>query len=243
MTTSIWQLPIEDSLQTAWKRIHGIKHIFWKALIVSIFVMGAYQLAVSLLYPFFPRLGSISAPVLQLIAFLLQMGFIYMGVQRGLEIPFTWHAVFKGFQGFMPIHLISLYLLQFCIVLIPITLMVISTIWYQSQHSILHLLGLVTFILGFLIIYFLFIRMMMSAAIVMDQDETPWEAIKQSFHLTRGNVLRLLALTILLYGIMVVSVFTIVGVIWSFPFSFTLYGTIYRELKEHRGLPATSVKL
>lgn len=228
-------IPIKQTIKTAWGKVYGTKKIFWTAFLVAAAITIVCGLINALFKTFLPQAVPLIGFITQLIAFLLQMGLTYIGIKRAFDQPIHYKLVFKCFEPRVALYIILVYLLQLLILLLPIALIFGAMLLPRGFN-------IVVSILAGILIFYLFIRFMLAFAIVLDQNKNPWEAIKQSFHLTQHNFWHLFAILILQNIIVIISIIpAFIGLIWTIPFCVILYGTIYRNLLINKNPPAVSV--
>jgi uncharacterized membrane protein len=80
-------------------------------------------------------------------------------------------------------------------------------------------------------------------AFVLDTVTGPWEAIKQSFAITRHNFWRLCFIYLLVLLIFLGSILTLgIAFIWTIPFMVILYGVCYKNLADHVNVDASVIE-
>ena len=84
-------------------------------------------------------------------------------------------------------------------------------------------------ILGLAAIY-VALRLMFSEMSVVDRAHGPIDALKTSWRITRGHVLDILALGILIGLMVIISIFTIVGLLITIPLALLVMASAYRQL-------------
>ncbi len=89
---------------------------------------------------------------------------------------------------------------------------------------------------------FIFVRLALTLAFLLEQNAGIGEAFVLSFRATRGNVWRLIGLYIVWWFIMVISMIPLgIGLIWTFPLSYIIYGMIYKALMVNANNPIVKV--
>src|SRR5438477_89442 len=73
-----------------------------------------------------PGLGGFINFIGEIVLFLVQMGILYIGIQRALDLPITYTQMWRGFRSDMALKLIGLYILQILILLPGIFLFILS---------------------------------------------------------------------------------------------------------------------
>ena len=66
---------------------------------------------------------------------------------------------------------------------------------------------------------------------VVDQGTNSWQAVKNSFRVTRGNTFRVFIMVVCQLLSMFVGVLLFLfGLIWAIPFAILIYGEVYKRL-------------
>lgn len=225
MANFIYLLPIKASLRTAWDKIHGSKKTVWAAIGMTVLIVFLCAVIEGLITTLFPRVHPVTDAILKLIAYLLQIGLLYIGIKRAQDQPIFYNMIFKTFELRTGLYVIILQFLQTLILTIPIALTLLA---FQLDTKIL---GIILIILFIPFVIYLLVRMGMATAFILDQEKNPWTAIVLSFRITRGNFWRLLLIVIAQTLIILVSMVPLgLGLIWSIPFSLILYGVIFKNL-------------
>jgi uncharacterized membrane protein len=141
------------------------------------------------------------------------------------------------------LKLIGLYILQFIILIIPAVIAggcvgIASGAESAGRYLLMLPMGLLAIIAGLATIY-LSLRLLMGMGLVLDRGATPWHAVKMSFRATRSNVWPLIGIILAELGILIVSAIPLgIGLIWTLPFVWVVYGTVYKRLSVN--IPTTS---
>lgn len=230
--TTPYQLPVVDTISTAWDKVSGAKGSVWAGigiLFVVMFVLGFIQ-------GIFENVSHVVAMILgfafSIVNLLLQIGLIYIGIVRAFDKPITYRLMFKTFNTTTALNIIGVYILKFLIILIPSLLIGLAVIMSQSGQStaLAFIIGLV----GVIAAFYLSLRLFVAIAYVLDQGVGPVDAVKMSFNATRNNVLNLFGIAILQVCIFIVAAIPLgIGLIWAIPLGLIIYGTIYKRLSSH----------
>lgn len=226
MTTN-FLLPGWDLIGIAWKKVSGSKGTFWAAIGIMILVLLGFAI-LSAITKNVPVLGACISILGQWVNYLLQMGMLYIGIQRAYELPITFRQMFRSLQSPYILNLTLMYLLEIVLFLIPI-LIIIAGVALQSNNQAL--LGALCYIIGGIAIFIIAVRVMLAPGFVLDKGLGPWEAIKQSFKATHSNFWRLVGVGIFEMIVLTVAIIPLgIGLIWVLPFLYILYGEIYKSL-------------
>lgn len=233
MTEATYNLPVTDTIKTAWEKVKGSKATFWGAIGVVILLV----IAMGCLVGFVRVLGlPVIAGLLYLIMLIIQMilgwGILFMGIQRGADQPIRLGMIFYAFNVSLVLKIIGVIILRVLIILPSYALLILGVflphIWENSSASAL---GLILQLVGLIITLYLSIRMSLSAGIVLTRFSNPVEAIKLSFRGTQSNALSILGILILIMLILIVSAIPFgIGLIWTLPLLLITYGVMFQRL-------------
>lgn len=236
--THRYLLPIGETLRAAWAKTSGSKTTVWKGILVSALISMLLALTLSATKSI-PALNVPINLIAVVIQNLLQAGLLYMGLRWVYGLPIALQHLFKGFEKQTALHLIGLYLLQI-LVMLPFILCLIvggglaalsDKAPYQHINS-LPVLAITLNVFAIIGIIWLTLRLFLAVGFILDQQSSPWLAIKQSFWATEGNTLRLAAIILAMIAIILVSAIPLgIGLIWTLPFSIVLFGILYQNLK------------
>ncbi len=236
MSDNMVQLPVIETVKTAWAKVSGAKASIWAILIIVILLQGVIGYLNSKIKSgelgFFAILITIVATIFQL---LFSWGLMYMGIQRAQDLPIQYGMVRYVFNLMLFFKMLGVYILQGLIVGLPAVILYFLTVavggYDGSFAKILQTLVYLADIVVGVFLVFIGIRMFLSKGIVIMQQIGPWTAIKMSFAATRGNVWRLIGLWWLNILIVIVSAIPFfLGLIWTLPFALINYGVVYRKL-------------
>lgn len=230
-----YQLPVEETLKSAWAKVHGAKSSIWAALgifFAIVFCLGIIQgITETINNGLFQTMKFIT----NLISYFLQLGVIYIGICRAKDQPISYQLMFRPFNLHRALSIIGLYIAELILFIVPALIGVAGVFVLNATFPISGALGALMIAASGLAFIYLVARLIPSLAIILDQDANPIDAIKQSFHLTRGNVLRLCLLSIIQILIIVISAIPFgIGLIWTLPFTFITYGMIYQTLLKNQ---------
>lgn len=78
---------------------------------------------------------------------------------------------------------------------------------------------------------YLTISMHQAVGFILDKSLDSFKAIKMSFRVTKPYIVELLGLYIIMGFILFISALPLgIGLIWTVPFSYILYGEVYKRL-------------
>ncbi|TAK77166.1 MAG: hypothetical protein EPO11_03025 [Gammaproteobacteria bacterium] len=230
---TLYVLPVGETLGKAWDTTKGSKKSFWAALALLFLIAVGIGILQGIAKSLLPPLGFAIVIIGQLIIFLLQIGLLYMGIQRAAGSPISYRLMFRTFDMNLASRIITYYILQMLILILPAILIFLAALLSHAYPDIpgMSILVAAFYVVGGAGFLYLSIRMMMGMAFVLDKAANPWEAVKSSFQITRGNFWSLLFLLIAQFIIFTISAIPFgIGLIWTLPFIFVLYGTIYKGL-------------
>lgn len=220
-----FRLPILETIRTAWEEIKGTKAPFWGALFLLILIMFCLGIAQRVTSDVSDTLSDILQVVIQVVNFLLQMGMLMMGIKRAFDSPVTYRVMFEPFTFGIAVRAIVLYILELLIFIPIVAIFLIPAMIVESGWVASAIIAV-----GVCIVIYLATRIIFAKAFVLDKLSSPWQAIKLSFVITRQNFWRIFILGILESLIVLVSLIPIIGIIWTLPFAYILYGVAYRSL-------------
>jgi len=209
---------IEKAVSDGW---NGVKE-FPVPAIVGFFV----YLAVSFFLSIIPFLNFVFALI---IAPALTGGFIILVLNVVDKNNPKIENIFEGFQKFgrfLGVYWLMVLIMALCY--IPGAIFVALGASRESTFLM---------IIGALLILFIVlpigIRLSMSFFIIADSDSTITEAIKKSFEITKGNILKILLYAIISVGIYILGfICLIIGILVAIPIIWIGFASIYRQLSE-----------
>lgn len=226
-------LPIMPTFSAAWSRVYGSKLTFWKGIGCMVLIMLAVGLVKGALTTMWPSSESVVDIVGQVINYLLQMGLVFIGIQRAFDRPINYEMIFNVFKIELSIKIICLYFLEVIIFLIPVAIFFISLVIQQNypDNTGIMIGAFTGYVISGILFLFLLIRITLAMGFLLDKNQNPWIAIKSSFKATRDNFWRLLIVHFLFICLIVVSALPLcIGLIWTLPLGFILYGVMYKTL-------------
>lgn len=230
-----YQLPVEETLKSAWAKVHGAKATIWAALgilFAIVFCLGIIQgITEAINHSLFQAMKLIT----NLISYFLQLGVVYIGICRAKDQPIAYQLMFRPFGLYRALSIIGLYIAEMVLFILPLLIGVAGGFVINLAFPLSGLIGGLLIAASGLSLIYLVVRLIPSLAIILDQDANPIEAIKRSFHLTKGNVLRLCLLSVIQIIILLICIIPLgIGLIWGLPFTFITYGTIYQTLLKNQ---------
>ncbi len=216
-------IPVWDSIVESWNKTYGVKGSFWAAFAIMIAIAIGFGIIEGLI----PRTAAIVSALSSLIAFLLRAGTIYMGILRARNAPVSYQQVFRAMRFDLGLKVVIVYILQVLISIPFIAIIVIGVIAGAWNAIIGIILGLV----GAISLIYISVRIAFGMCYVVDKETGPWNAIKLSFKVTRDHVWSLIGVFLLFFCLFVISAIPLgIGLIWTLPCSFVLYGLLYQKL-------------
>src|SRR3990167_2732083 len=234
MENNIYLLPIIETISTAWQKVKGSKATFLASIAIVILIKIAFiwlsHMTISL-----PIVNIIITIIDVVIYLLLIAGLLYLGIRRAFGLPITYPMMFTTFRTEMALKVIGILLLKLIIIAIPVfltlLLSILLTAIFGSMEHILKFLLVLLYIACLAAYFYLILRLFLGVAFVLDKNATPLQAIKLSFQATQSNVWHLVGLFIIQQLILIISIAPFgIGLFWTFPFLFILYGTLYKNL-------------
>lgn len=227
MDNQVALISVSDIITQSWEKVKGTKASIWAAFGILFVIMLAIGFISGLLKNGAPVISASVDFIGQIINFLLQMGILYIGISRAYDLPISYRMMFRTFQFEMALKVIGLYLLQILIFLPVAIIGIIAAMLYSDQILLSGLL----FLISIFAIFYLAVRLFLSMGFVVYQGINPVPAIKKSFQATHGNFWRILSILIIQFCILVISIIPLgIGLIWSLPFCFIVYGMLYKNL-------------
>jgi hypothetical protein len=229
MTDTTYNLPVMDTVKTAWNKVSGAKSSFWAVL----GIMFVIEFIVGFIGGFFqapdghmPIGVTIVSLLFGLIVMVVSWGLLYMGIQRAAGQPITYRMVGYAFNWGLVFRMVGLYILQL-LILGGVSLILLLT----SILSLGTVVNVVLYIVWFVLFYAILFRLILGKAFVIAKQMGPVDAIKASFAATQGNVCNVIGITIIAVLILFVSAIPFgIGLIWSLPYIFINYGEIFKRL-------------
>jgi hypothetical protein len=231
MTENTYQLPVMDTIESAWQKVKGSKSTFWKILgliFLNAIIFGVLGGIIKATMGKLP--GQVPVIIGGIVQLILSWGLVYVGIKRAADQPIQYKMFKYMFRWDLIFKMLGLYVLQVLIVvlttviLIPALLITTDALWSQ-------LVTAGVFLVWYVVLLFVLIRMFLGKALVIDKGLNPWAAIKMSFLVTKGNIWRIFGFLISCVLILLVSIIPLgLGLIWSLPFTLIAYGLAYKRL-------------
>lgn len=233
-------LPVEETISASWGRVSGAKGSIWAAIGITFAIVFAIGFITGFIGSLSNILGAIFNLVGQIISTLLQLGLLYLGIQRAKNAPINFRQVFRGFEKPIALRVIGVYVIQFLIFLpLVIIFMLVPILIFGEDLGEVFTSGLTPqnimlvswCVLGGLIGLFITLRLILSMGFVLDMGADPWPAIKMSYEATRGNFFRLLAIFLFQIVVFILGAIPLgIGLIWVLPLVVIVYGMVYKNL-------------
>lgn len=222
-----YELPVWETITTAWEKVYGAKQTIWAALGIIILIsigfgiLQGFTKNAAVVYGIICLIGNV-------VLYFLEFGLIYLGIRRALNLPIEWKMVFRVISDLpMCLWIVCAYILM---ILIYIPAGIIAGIGV-ALLTVSVPLAMIFFILSAVVMFWLSARMILTVAFIIDKGINAIDAIKASFKATRSNVLAIIAVLILQVIIMIISAIPLgIGLIWTIPFSLIVYGLMYQRL-------------
>jgi hypothetical protein len=240
MTHATYLLPVGETISASWDKVKGAKSTFWAVVVFSIVIAFGIGILSAIAGNFSLGFGMLISFIGQLVNVLIQVGLLYIGIQRAKNLPITYKQMFYAFELSRAGKVIGVYLLQF-LVLLPVVLLfallpvlilgpAINTVFVSGVNGTNILLTSWTLI-GIIIGLYLSIRMILSLGFILDKNVNAWVAIQLSFDATRNNEFRLICLFIFQIIILMLAAIPFgIGLIWALPLVFIVYGMTYNNM-------------
>ncbi|WP_159084337.1 hypothetical protein [Dongshaea marina] len=186
----------------------GFKGVYWLAIIVYTLIFTALSFVASFLSEFL-NISSMPSLMLEQVIFMLvitpmQVGLMFIGIHRAREEKASVRTLFAYFNKILPLFgmLILMYILL--------------------------ALGFVVLILPFI---YLFVAYMFAMYVMIDKRVGIWQAMELSRKtITRRWFTVFATMHILMFINIIATIFLLIGLIWSVPFSALVMGVLYRNL-------------
>ena len=224
-------LSFQETLSNAWQRVDGAKATIWAGIGIFLPIIALIVfLNMMIENNFFLNL------LTDLLFTLFNAGLVYLGIKRAQDFPIQYTQIFYPLHPGIILRLVVVAIVKYIITLIPILIFIflvalllqLFSSWRETILIIAKPVGLLIVVTSLI---YLQIRMILSTAFILDRHADFWSAIQLSFQATRGQFWHLFLLYLFtLFSIMLSIIPFGVGLIWSLPFAFILYGTIYKEM-------------
>ncbi len=224
-------LPVIETITLSWEKVSGAKKTFWAAIGIFFVIAIAFQFILSLVENVSVFISLLFSFAFLVVNFLLQGGLMYIGIVRAKGMPITYKLLFRAFNLDLALKLIGVYILQILVILIPEIILIAVCPAIMAISPLWFVLGVILGIVALVAIVYLFVRMILSVAFVLDKELKPVDALKRSFCATRSNIWNLIGLSFLQMLIIIVSAIPLgIGLIWTLPLGMIIYGMAYKKL-------------
>lgn len=231
--TTRYQLPVRDTLATAWHKVHGSKKTFWAAIVVLFLTAIGFAIVENVTRHFSHGLAHLINGISQITLHLMQMGMLYLGILRARETSINYRLMFRAFDWEIGLKVIGTYILLLLIFLSFVFLIAFSLFATHDDGNIATFAGAIISLIAMAFMLFFSVRLFLALGLALDIKANPINAIKTSWKSTGGNFWRLLAVLIIQFIIVLVSAIPFgIGLIWTIPFIYNLYGTVYNRLTQ-----------
>ncbi|MES2218001.1 MAG: hypothetical protein V4501_06285 [Pseudomonadota bacterium] len=231
--TEDYKFPVIDTIEAAWQKVSGAKGTVWAVMgfiFISAFlfgIIGGILTAAGL-----PNLAKIPPVLAGIVQLILTWGLIYIGIKRAADQPIDYGMVKSVISFEIFFKMIGVYLIQFAIC--GVTAIILVPLLLMDTHSYVgSIVAIILSVVWYVVFFFVLIRMYFAKAFVIDKRVDPWTAIKMSVAITQGNVLRIFCFLIICILAFIISAIPFgIGLIWSLPFLFIVYGLAYKRIME-----------
>lgn len=225
------EIQIGDVLSEAWQLVNGLK---WPVFWLSFFMWGIWLIAVLtfLFLVFFMRLdfhtANIFSKVIPFILFwYLAAVQIMLGVRQSIGLP---PKVSLAYADCMRVKG-KLFMLLLCAAVVAI---IYYCLYYTAKHFLghSHFLFFLTIVLLFLANIFIVMMLQTFALpLIVTKKSEVQTALLTSWNIMKVHWVNLLLCVIIMSVIMVLSMIPLgIGMIWTVPMAFAMYGILFRNL-------------
>lgn len=232
--TNHYHLPIGESITTAWHKVHGSKKTFWAAIGIMILTVIVFSIVENGLRHFSHGLAGLVNLIGQIIVFLMQMGILYIGILRARDFAINYREMYRAFSWERGLKIVGAYILMLIVFAVPMLIATVIMVAIQTMVGEAgKLIAAILYLAAFAWLIFFSVRFYLTLGTILDKNLNPIAAIKASYHATQCNFWGLFAIILIKMLVIVVSIIPLgIGLIWSLPFAFNLYGTIYNRLMQ-----------
>lgn len=235
-------LPIMEIIKKSWQAVHGTKRIFLTISAILVVVVCTTMLIESKMAGFTHYLMLTNLVIYianffgTVIPIIMGLSMVYVGIQRASNRRIQWEMIKHVFNFDLLWKVIFLDLLQLIIVFPLVVLFYGSLHFFDyfpkfESNIFFEFCRFSIFVVSFLVMIYLVMRLYITKAIVVAERTTPWKTVKASFKATKSHVWKLFALFIINTLIIAISSIPFgIGLIWSVPFCFINYGATYKKL-------------
>ncbi len=201
---------VGEVISEAWQKTKGAKRVFWSAGIVVLLAMMIFGAGLAVLLPGAFAADSVGIGVrifVQLLAtavvYPFLVGFLMLGIRRAANLPISFANAFGYFHVVLAVIVAALLI------------------------SVLTSLGLMLFILPGI---YLSIAYTFTLPLIAEKDFGPWQAMETSRRAVTRHWFAVFATVVVMWIILFLSMFTIIGIIWTVPMMLISIGIMYREI-------------
>lgn len=239
MSDNTYRLPVIATISEAWKKVYGVKAIFAGAMGICVLISMFFQLGLhGVSYLSSEILSFISIFISKVILYIVQIGLLYMGLQRALDKPIQVSEVFFGFNHLMTVLKVFIGSILMMLTYVPFLVLLFAAMVlakhpgeFITLNTLNNTVILICVILGAAGLVYFGCRLRLVLYIILNENLNPIAAYKKSFAATRHNVLRILAFWVLSLMILLISAIPFgIGLIWSLPYMFITWGVLYKNM-------------
>ncbi|RZJ63087.1 MAG: hypothetical protein EOO47_28935 [Flavobacterium sp.] len=212
---------IKETLTTSW---HILKRNFVTILVFSVVSFLAVLISAFIIYFFLTETYVTIAGIFILLVIVSYnfLGFIKLIFQlmdkEYYEFDFT--DIIPKFK------MVGSYLLLILIVS-TLTVIITNSISYLNAGITQDILGIAA---GYFFQFFFVFFLPLCTCFIVDDESGPFESVLQSIKLIRGNFIKYFVLFVIIEVLILIGSFTVVGIIFIFPFVNILLTVTYRKL-------------
>lgn len=207
------ELDIREVMREAWQLTHGIKAMVAAGLLLVYLAVALATAALGSLAGIDPETvagGTISQLVVMMIVYPFMAGVFMLGLRRSLGLPVRFEDQFRYYAGLLPI--VAVGVLQ----------------------GLVTFLGLMALILpGF----YLAIALSLAVPLKAERDLPITDCLIVSVRLVNRKFFEVTVLSLIAAGLAVIGVLSIIGWIWTVPWTVMILAVIYRQLAGHASGP------
>jgi hypothetical protein len=226
MSAVIETFTISNVMKAAWDRVSGSKKTFWAVIGAAFLIMFILSLIFGMAKS--PLMDGIMKVIGAVIQAVLSWCLLYVGINRAEDKPIEFRMIRSVLSnGKMMLNLFLVLVLRLVAFIPAVIIGGIGAI-----PNLPSALSFICFVVAAILYVFIAARLWLADAIVMDQQASSIDALKKSFHMTKNHVWELIGLFILTAVFLMISSIPLgIGLIWTLPFFFILYGVVYKTLK------------
>ena len=236
MENTIVKLPIMETLRLAWGKVYGAKLTFFYAIIFVLLFYIVYGYLRHKIHVHSHPWFALLFLLFYIIGGLLKAGLLYLGIERAQGKIIQFRSLFYTFDLKIAANIVCYSVLRFIVLTPGFITMTLSIIFIAMANKIdgsygWLVPGILFGIAGIFIFFYLYMRMILGEAFILDKKVIFMEAFIRSFKATRSNVWRLIVLNLIIFFIWLACALSLgIGYIWGAPLYFIAYGMIYQKL-------------